>query len=328
MRTRGARPSSPHGGWACSRKTRSPRPDVSPFSGTRSTLCAILATMSATPAGPTTITRTATPEDLLELARQSPAAVAVHDKKAWLGLFADRHVVEDPVGGRPVLGGLVRPEAEPCRGGEPARPFLGNVHRAQRHPVRHRERRHRQRTGRGPRRHDRNPTRRRGRGQGADAPAVRGDPRRRRAAHPPDRGALGGRADVRSGRGHQPRAKLRCRGGDERAMLRLQGLGGSLAFGPRCAVRREGSRRFAGWSNPRSAATGPHSKLLGGRAVADVTKLIAAGDAVTATWTVDGAHAVLFGYLDRKTMQVTEPSCTRSRRTISRAAPSRRWRPV
>lgn len=62
--------------------------------------------MSATPIETATITRTTTAQELLDLARQSPAAVAAHDKNAWLGLFADRHVVEDPVGGRPVLGGL------------------------------------------------------------------------------------------------------------------------------------------------------------------------------------------------------------------------------
>lgn len=36
----------------------------------------------------------------------SPRAVASHDRAAWLGLFAECHVVEDPVGSRPHFGGV------------------------------------------------------------------------------------------------------------------------------------------------------------------------------------------------------------------------------
>lgn len=39
--------------------------------------------------------------DCMALVEQSPAAVAAHDKAAWLGLFASAYVVEDPVGSRP-----------------------------------------------------------------------------------------------------------------------------------------------------------------------------------------------------------------------------------
>lgn len=42
--------------------------------------------------------------DPLALVRASPAAVAAHDKEAWLGLFARDYVLEDPVGSRPVVG--------------------------------------------------------------------------------------------------------------------------------------------------------------------------------------------------------------------------------
>jgi len=45
-------------------------------------------------------------ETLLEVVEQSPAAVAIHDKKAWMGIFAQYHVVEDPVGSAPHFGGL------------------------------------------------------------------------------------------------------------------------------------------------------------------------------------------------------------------------------
>jgi hypothetical protein len=36
--------------------------------------------------------------------RSSPAAVAAHDKAGWIALFDDDYVIEDPVGWRPVRG--------------------------------------------------------------------------------------------------------------------------------------------------------------------------------------------------------------------------------
>jgi hypothetical protein len=43
----------------------------------------------------------ATSEELLELVNRSPAAVAIHDKQAWLALFSREAVIEDPVGAAP-----------------------------------------------------------------------------------------------------------------------------------------------------------------------------------------------------------------------------------
>jgi hypothetical protein len=43
----------------------------------------------------------ATSEELLELVSRSPAAVASHDKQAWLDLFSQLAVVQDPVGTAP-----------------------------------------------------------------------------------------------------------------------------------------------------------------------------------------------------------------------------------
>ena len=43
----------------------------------------------------------ATSEELLELVNRSPAAVAIHDKQAWLELFSRAAVVQDPVGTAP-----------------------------------------------------------------------------------------------------------------------------------------------------------------------------------------------------------------------------------
>lgn len=50
---------------------------------------------------------TAAPHALMRVVAQSPAAVAAHDKQAWLRLWAPNFVVEDPVGSRPVLGGVI-----------------------------------------------------------------------------------------------------------------------------------------------------------------------------------------------------------------------------
>lgn len=41
------------------------------------------------------------PEQCLAVVEQSPAAVAQHDKAAWMALFADNNTVEDPVGSAP-----------------------------------------------------------------------------------------------------------------------------------------------------------------------------------------------------------------------------------
>lgn len=41
-------------------------------------------------------------DEVLALVRSSPVFVGAHDKAGWLGIFAGQHVVEDPVGWRPV----------------------------------------------------------------------------------------------------------------------------------------------------------------------------------------------------------------------------------
>lgn len=42
-------------------------------------------------------------EELIAIVQQSPNAVAIHDKAAWMAMFAANHVVEDPVGATPHL---------------------------------------------------------------------------------------------------------------------------------------------------------------------------------------------------------------------------------
>lgn len=43
-------------------------------------------------------------QDKIDCINQSPAAVAAHDKAAWLGLFASNGLVNDPVGSKPHVG--------------------------------------------------------------------------------------------------------------------------------------------------------------------------------------------------------------------------------
>lgn len=45
-----------------------------------------------------------TAEDLLAAVRESPRAVAAHDKNAWVGLFAETAAVHDPYGSREHIG--------------------------------------------------------------------------------------------------------------------------------------------------------------------------------------------------------------------------------
>jgi len=44
--------------------------------------------------------------ELLETAKNSPRAVATHDRATWMSLFAECHVVEDPIGSKPHVGGV------------------------------------------------------------------------------------------------------------------------------------------------------------------------------------------------------------------------------
>mgnify|MGYP000218127975 CR=1 FL=1 len=45
-------------------------------------------------------------DDCLALVNRSPAAVAVHDRDAWLSIFAQYNIVEDPVGSAPHFSGV------------------------------------------------------------------------------------------------------------------------------------------------------------------------------------------------------------------------------
>ncbi|MGW5074126.1 nuclear transport factor 2 family protein [Rhodococcus sp. NPDC004095] len=245
----------------------------------------------------------ADPTTLLALAHASPAAVAAHDKAAWLGLFARQHVVEDPVGGRPVLGGLYDKRSL-RRGGEPLARFWDTFIAP--NDIRFHIDRDDIVDGLTVVR-DVTIETRLGGGVAAKAPMHLlyettlddGEPRIRRiAAHWAVAPMFAQVAGV------DP-AKLKVGMSMGARMLRHQGLGGSLAFG--AAVRSVGER---GKQSVRrlveSAGRGDADAraVLGGRTVTDLTKVIAAGDAVTASCTADGSPALLCCYLDRRSLRV------------------------
>lgn len=245
----------------------------------------------------------ADPTTLLALAHASPAAVAAHDKSGWLGLFARHHIVEDPVGGRPVLGGLVDKRSR-RRGDEPLARFWDTFIAP--NDIRFHVDRDDIVDGLTVVR-DVTIETRLGDGVAAKAPMHLlyeitlddGEPRIRRiAAHWAVAPMFAQVAGV------DP-AKLKVGMSMAGRMLGNLGVGGTLAFG--AAVRSVGER---GKQSVRqfveSARRGDPEALrtIGGRPVTDLTKVIAAGDAVTASCTVDGSPALLCCYLDRRTLRV------------------------
>ncbi len=63
------------------------------------------------------------PDQLMEVAKASPAAVASHDREAWVGLFSRHAVIEDPVGSKPHHNGLHDPRSG-VRGSAPLERFF------------------------------------------------------------------------------------------------------------------------------------------------------------------------------------------------------------
>ncbi len=245
----------------------------------------------------------ADPADLLALAHASPAAVAAHDRDAWLGLFARHHVVEDPVGGRPVVGGLYDTRSR-RRGGNSLGRFYDTFIAP--NDIRFHIERDDIVDGLTVVR-DVTIETRLGGGVVARAPMHLlyettlddGEPRIRRIAAHWEVAPMFAQVA-----GLDP-AKLKVGMSMAARMLRNQGLGGSIAFG--AAVRSVGERgKQAVAQLVAAAAAGDPAarRLLGGRDVTDLTKVIAAGDAVTASCTADGAPALLCCYLDRKTYEV------------------------
>lgn len=242
---------------------------------------------------------------VLDVVNRSPAAVGAHDRQGWLDLFARNHIVEDPVGGTPVVGGLYD----------------------------------RRSGGRGPgglaRFWDTYIAPRTVRFEYEAADIVTGlDVVRdvtlhisddtgvqiRTPAHllyqlTEDEGAL----KIRRLAAHWEvtptviqtlgigRAKVRSLSATSVRLLKHQGLGGAMGFGR--AMRSVGEAGKAATLDLVSAAERGDDRalrLLGGSVVTNPSKLIAAGDTVSMTCTVEGAHAVVLFYLDRRTNSVVE----------------------
>lgn len=240
----------------------------------------------------------------LEFAKRSPDAVGRHDKQAWLDLFAPRFVVEDPVGGRPVVGGLYDGRSGK-RGDGPLERFWDTyiAPRSIRFEL----------TG---------PDIVSGLDVVRDVTIVIRDSAgvelrtpahllyqlaettaglriERLAAHWEVAPVLGQLVGLDS-------ARLRSMASTTVRLMRQQGLGGALAFGR--AVRSVGAPGKAAVAELVSAAERgerPAITLLGAR-IAHLHKVIAAGDTVSATCTADGVPAVLVCYLDRKRMVVVD----------------------
>ncbi len=241
--------------------------------------------------------------DALGVVYASPAAVAAHDKEAWLGLFARDHVVEDPVGGRPVIGGVfdrrtgergygplgrfwetfIAPnDIVVSDGGDvvddlavardvtiETRMSTGVVLRTPAHLV-------------------------------YELTHEDGGLRIRRLAAHWEVGPML-RQLVRPSTAHvSAMAEQAARS------MRIQGLGGAAAFVR--SVHSVGNRGKAATMELVGAARNGDAealKLLGGAVPSDLRGLIAAGDTVTGSCTVDGAAAMLVCHLNRKSLRIT-----------------------
>lgn len=246
----------------------------------------------------------ADPTDLLALAHASPTAVAAKDKDTWLGLFARYHVVEDPVGGRPVVGGLYDSRSH-RRGGAPLGRFWDTFIAP--NDIRFHTERDDIVDGLTVVRDVTIETR-----LGGDVVARApmhllyeatlddGQPRIRRIAAHWEVGPMF--AQVAS----VDPAKLKVGAAMAGRMLRNLGVGGSIAFGGAVrSVGDPGKQAVLRLIDSASAGDAEALRALGGRTVTAPTKVIAAGDAVTVSCTSeDGTPAVLVCYLDRRTLGV------------------------
>lgn len=241
--------------------------------------------------------------DALGVVYASPAAVAAHDKEAWLGLFARDHVVEDPVGGRPVIGGVFD-----RRTGERGYGPLGRFWETFIAP---------------------NDIMVSDGGDVVDGLVVARDVTietrmpdgivLRTPAHlvyeltHEDGGLRIRRLAAHWEVGPMLRQLVRPSTAHVRAMaeqaarsMRIQGLGGAAAFVR--SVRSVANRGKAATMELVGAARNGDAealKLLGGAVPSDLRGLIAAGDTVTGSCTVDGAAAMLVCHLNRKSLRIT-----------------------
>lgn len=241
--------------------------------------------------------------DALEVVHASPAAVAAHDKQAWLNLFARDHVVEDPVGGRPVIGGLFDRRTGD-RGHGPLGRFW-DTFIAPNDVVIHEG-------------HDVVDGNVVARDVVIDTSPVSGVVLSTPAHLVYELTDEDGELRIRHLAAHwevapmlrqlvRPSAiHVRAMAAQAATTVRVQGLGGALAFVG--SVRSVGYRGKAVALGLVKTARGGDAEalgLLGGVMPSAPTGLIAAGDAVTGSCTVDGAAAMLVCHLNRKSLRIT-----------------------
>jgi hypothetical protein len=245
---------------------------------------------------------TATPNALLHVVAQSPAAVAAHDKDRWLGLWAPNFVLEDPVGSRPVLGGLFD-----RRSGERGNAALSRFWDAfiATNNIRfdvHHDFVSQNRVVRDVTISTTLPS-----GARAVTPAhllyelVEHDGAvkiRRMAAHWEPLPVFG--------QWMRPSAvNVRALSGMTVRTVRYLGLGGTARFGLAAfGVGAKGKRAVTDLVSRAQRGQRDAVALLGGTVPAQLSKVIAAGDTVTATCQVDSAPAVLVITLNRRTRRV------------------------
>jgi hypothetical protein len=242
---------------------------------------------------------------VLDIVNQSPAAVAAHDKQAWLDLFARHHVVEDPVGGAPVVGGLYDRRSGGRGPGGLARFWDTYIApRSVRFEYEARDIVKGLDVVRDVTLHISDDV-----GVEISTPAHllyqltedEGGLRiRRLAAHWEVTPTLVQTLGIDS-------TKLRSLSATSVRMLKHQGIKGATAFGG--AMRSVGAAgKAAALDLAAASRRGDETalRLLGGAVVTNPTKLIAAGDVVSMSCSVGGAHAVVLFYLDRRSKRVVE----------------------
>lgn len=242
---------------------------------------------------------TVTPNALMRVVAKSPAAVAAQDKQSWLQLWAPNYVVEDPVGSRPVLGGVVDRRSGERGVGALARFWDAFIEANDITFEVHNDFVSGLRVVRDVTICTRLPS-----GARVDTPAHllyelvehAGEITiRRMAAHWEPLPAV-------TQLMHPSPANIRGLAGMTARMLRHLGVGGTLLFGGAAwSVGARGKQTVADLVARAQAGDRDAIAGLGGFIPKDLSKVIAAGDTVTASCRIDGAPAVLVVTMNRRT---------------------------
>ena len=217
------------------------------------------------------------PQDVYDVVRASPAAVAAHDKTGWIALFDQDYVIEDPVGWQPVRGADISGFWDAFIAPNDIEFVVHHDWIDGLHVVR-----------------DVTVVTTLGTGLEVRTPAhLRYELVERDGALKVERMAAHWELMPNFAQLMRPRgAHLRSMATMGSSLVRNLGLGGT--------ARYAGAIRSVGKKGKRTVRA-----YLGTR-VADLDKVIASGNVVTASCTVDGRPAAVVATLDRKTRQVLD----------------------